>query len=458
MNFYNLQKEFEDAEYLFNLPADESKPYEHKYAAREKLNKILLNVGEVQDKDTRFVIQMLVNFHLATNYLETEENFQAEKHFQETIKILSHLPPKSMQYYLNYLQECYNALGILLTNREDVSNGLSAFAKAEQLKTVADQIYAVTKTCDVFSSIEYSRLLSDPNNKEKIRFTSYLEGGLNILRFEKNFTLTIFYMAQAYTKANLKYKAAEYCGDTLKRQFERNEYELKDWCVNCMSLTDYFIEHRQFAQAQYILAAGMSVIPEGKKKKLRASFHMALGRYLLEFLKFAVEKYRLGQSEEPILKTEINKKTLEFNGVGVKFVELNVPKNYEEMASVFRQLNTQAKKALQVYVLDGYVTENIQICRDLSLAYKMLTIIETDPEKILALHERRRELLETPASEINPKAYENFYQVFIIILMKIRLIFVTLPFSIFHWSLETSITVSSKLSGRSRTKRTLEKD
>ncbi len=94
MNLYNLQKEFEDAEYLFNLTADESKLYEDKYSAREKHNKVLLNVGKVQDKETRFMIEMFVNLYLATNFLETEDNSQAEKHFREALKVLSHLTSK----------------------------------------------------------------------------------------------------------------------------------------------------------------------------------------------------------------------------------------------------------------------------------------------------------------------------------------------------------------------------
>ncbi len=81
-----------------------------------------------------------------------------------------------------------------------MSNGLNAFAKTEQPKTVVNQIYTMTKSCDVFSSIEYTQLLSHPNNKENICFTSYLAGGLNRLRFEKNLALTIFYMEQPYTR------------------------------------------------------------------------------------------------------------------------------------------------------------------------------------------------------------------------------------------------------------------
>lgn len=37
-------------------------------------------------------------------------------------------------------------------------------------------------------------------------------------------TLTLFYLAQAYTKIGLRDKAAEHCGMTLQRQFATQTY------------------------------------------------------------------------------------------------------------------------------------------------------------------------------------------------------------------------------------------
>lgn len=49
------------------------------------------------------------------------------------------------------------------------------------------------------------------------QFNFYYQGGNDFEQIEENHTLTLFYLAQAYTKINLKHKAAEYCGLTLKR-------------------------------------------------------------------------------------------------------------------------------------------------------------------------------------------------------------------------------------------------
>ena len=90
-----------------------------------------------------------------------------------------------------------------------------------------------------------------------------------------------------------------------------------------MQLADYFLDKEQFAQAEYCLFAGLSLIPSGNMNqsalsnemeeskhnvtttsvglgtvgfpeeidKLRADFDMQLGRYYLIRLKFAVHHF-----------------------------------------------------------------------------------------------------------------------------------------------------------------------
>jgi len=50
------------------------------------------------------------------------------------------------------------------------------------------------------------------------------EGGFDHEQIEDSYTLTLFYLAQAYTKMNFKTKAAEHCGMTLQRQYSNNKY------------------------------------------------------------------------------------------------------------------------------------------------------------------------------------------------------------------------------------------
>ena len=64
------------------------------------------------------------------------------------------------------------------------------------------------------------------------------------------------------------------------------------------------------------------------------------------------------------------------------------------------------KQFLEYYKLDGYVTEHIQINRDISQLYKYLITFENDNNRIFAMLERRINLLEPINNEINHKLDE----------------------------------------------------
>jgi len=70
---------------------------------------------------------------------------------------------------------------------------------------------------------------------------------------ESAHTLTLFYLAQSYTKLGLKDKAAESCGYTLQRQFATNKFEINDFCHKLIGLAEYYEGNRYYAQALYLL-------------------------------------------------------------------------------------------------------------------------------------------------------------------------------------------------------------
>lgn len=57
------------------------------------------------------------------------------------------------------------------------------------------------------------------------------------------------------------------------------------------------------------------------------------------------------------------------------FPHVILPTDIEACKSLFRQANTQFKKALEVFVLDGYVTEHIEILFSQSRLYRALAIL-----------------------------------------------------------------------------------
>lgn len=191
----------------------------------------------------------------------------------------------------------------------------------------------------------------------------------------------------------------------MKRQLAFKEYEVKDWAVNCINLAEYFVKNGHFAQAEYCLFAGIQILPQdlNKKRKLRATFQMQLARYYLERLNFGVNNY---VSQRELVPEIVHKKFVEFPELNVKFPTITDIQDIEQAKLLFRLANTQFKKAIDFFLLDGYVTEHVQIRQDISKLYKYLSMIEPDRARAFAMVDRRREYLEPLIKELNPKAYE----------------------------------------------------
>jgi len=151
-----------------------------------------------------------------------------------------------MPAFLNYLQELYNSLAVLFSEYE---NNDKAICYAEKAERVYHQIHSMGKTTDRFGSNLFRHLKAqtlEPETK-KFQHCFYFEGGIHHVKTEKLYTHTLFYKAQILTKIGLKKQAAEYCGLTMKRQYEMNDYEIRDWCYNCINLSEYYTENGYFA-------------------------------------------------------------------------------------------------------------------------------------------------------------------------------------------------------------------
>jgi KIF-binding protein len=201
-------------------------------------------------------------------------------------------------------------------------------------------------------------------------------------------------------------KAVQNCADTMKRQLTFKEYEIKDWAVNCINIAEYFVKNGHLAQAEYCLLSGFAILPEDntRKKKLRATLQMQLGRYYMERMAIQAALFRESQTLD---QDKALKKFVEFPELSVKFPsKVDDFKSIEDAKTLFRLANTQFKRSLDYFVLDGYVTEHIQMKQDVSKLYKLLSSLESDKDRFIAMQERRRELLEPITKDINPKAYE----------------------------------------------------
>ena len=79
-------------------------------------------------------------------------------------------------------------------------------------------------------------------------------------------------------------------------------------------------------------------------------------------------------------------KAVEFVELEMKWPEIKTLSTAEDAKTLFKLANTQFKKALEYFILDGYVTEHVTIKQGVCALYKSLTRVEQDPARALLMH------------------------------------------------------------------------
>lgn len=274
-----LQYKLEEAFIHANTPAPETAPYENFYKAREIYKEVLedeMLVEKTENKEEQeteeniiqedettneknlknidnidiVCLKAHVRFLLASNYYETEERGLAKEEFQAFIEILSRLPFSKAINFMNCTQYTFNALALIHINTDDDERGHAYLLKAEKLynklrELLIENPVSCYNTVDLYSAkLRFFNALKNredlnesdckifktysKNGKEvKPVFRFFYQGGLNIEKTEEQYTLTCFYLAQAKTKEGKKDQAANYCGKTLKRQFDIGQFEVR---------------------------------------------------------------------------------------------------------------------------------------------------------------------------------------------------------------------------------------
>ena len=350
----------------------------------------------------------ILHFYLGMFNLNNEDQTICEAPFNKAINYFNTLPTLIKMRYINLYQEIFNNLGIIYYHKGEIKKGLQHLGKAEQIYKVFSGLNGYNFTNDFPKFMKSCCSNNEEGGNHEMEFFSfYIDGGINKKSFEHNYTLTIFYYAQAFTKLGFRKKAIKYCSLILKRQIEFNEYELKDALVNCLNLSDFYMENQHFAQAEYILISAMSLLPDEQTKEeiLRAALQNQLGKYFLERLKFAVIRVKENNliSDNDNIFNIVNKKIFTFNTLNIVWPQIKDVVNIEQAKSLFRLANTQFKKALNFYNIKDYIFEHIQICQSISQLYKNLISFEFDNGRIFAMEERRINILKPLLEKIGPK-------------------------------------------------------
>lgn len=100
---------------------------------------------------------------------------------------------------------------------------------------------------------------------------------------------------------------------------------------------------------------------------------------------------------------------LRFESLEVTSLEQSVPdhliKSYDEARVLFLEGQKWLNISKQFYVLDGHVTNHVEIIQDLSQLYKLLSFFDEDFDRRCKMHKRRVDMLSEVLIELNPQHY-----------------------------------------------------
>lgn len=383
-------------EWLSSREDDQSAPFDSKYAARDKLIEERVRIcaalgcsAEPPTSESTFPdgpprllgLLAIVDSLIGLNFTSTEEYHAGEMYIENGLRWFEKNPSDYTVEYLDSL----NQLGAIWSNREEYDKSLGFLNKAESFyKEVA------------------APAIGTPQHR----------------RIEDAYTLTAFFLAQVYSNQGNAQSSAEYCQLCLQRQLDDFEVlNLVDFACNCIGLFNFYVLSEHYTQAEYCLHAAEFVLKradptprtkayiekEGGLPQTLAELQKTWGRFYSMLLRLGWEQLNAGSDAPPYVAKELQvvyKKLPSFT-----LASSALPSNFEEALSVFKKGEQALDKAKEYFLLDGWVTDHLEILSELSNMYSTLSNYESDVAGKCKMLKRKINLFEPIISELNPRVY-----------------------------------------------------
>ena len=182
------------------------------------------------------VIGALLNGLLGRNFMDTEEPGAAQPKLEAAIEVLEGSPEEAVA-----LVDALNSLGVLWANRGEAQRSLELLERAQKAHAAAR---------------------ADGANLEAKQ------------RLEDQYTLTTFYLAQAYGLLGRRAESAAHCHETMKRQLARRgmsgggefAYDAREWARNACDLSKYYCSVERYDVAEHCLRAAESMLTSARRR------------------------------------------------------------------------------------------------------------------------------------------------------------------------------------------------
>lgn len=371
-----------------------------------------------------------VYYYLGSISVDVEEVTNARKFLEKCKEIIE--PFKLTPEVVQVTQLMFNQLAILTAENEP-----------------QDSLVHITDAKNVYESFKATHQMPIDINDLFVANIEAYDVEKAVYNFEKNYTLTLYYLAQIHGALKDSIKSSIYCHVTLQRQLEYDDYDPIDWALNAATLSQVFMEQNGFKQARHHLAASSCILDKYEEKLNQISEHSEESDAKRENFKhrsadvarcwakyglllLSVSKERLLKHTDDInkngsLSTDMSKLELNSDDAAVHVEDLShldFPtldlSSYEaqitdqfvltmqDARKVFTNIHKWLNKAHEYYTINNLASDYIEIAQDKSQMYANLAFFEDIPENQAKLHKRRADLLETIVREINPTYYLQY--------------------------------------------------
>lgn len=413
-----------------------SEPYEKKYEAMkilkemaDELNSTVTNLIEAENET---VMLAITHLNLGILHSDTEETKAAEEQFTTCIGLLKDRELESK--VILPVISAFNQLGILHAQWGEPVKAKVSLERAEKL---------------YIDFTENIRL--DPVNMGITMGMEDVEGELSAESvLEKLHTLTLYYLAQVYCALDDKHKFAAYCHRTLSKQLSQDEtthdLDYIDWALNAATLSQYYIEHDNFAQARYHLSAASHVLqkhrdnletkgPRETSESVAAEYEnydhrsadvaRCWAKYGMTLLSASKERLlkRVDEEEEEeedqcALEDSRSPTESSKSVANLRFVDIEPELetiagqvtdryllDFNDARLVFLNVQKWLDKAKTYYTLENHASDYARIAQDVSQTYRYLLFYEEQEDRQAKMHKRRIDVLEDVIKELNPQYY-----------------------------------------------------
>ncbi|XP_029001027.1 KIF-binding protein [Betta splendens] len=372
-----------------------------------------------------------VEYYLGVNHVDTEELSAGQEHLTNCMKLLDRCGVSSQNVSL--FIHVRNQLGILWAGREEMET-------AQGYLETAESIYK-----------DYMKEDGSPPTD----MTEYFTTEENLLthqertkRFELAYTHTMYYLAQVYKNLEQTERAATYCQSTLQRQLQLNQFSPMEWALNAATLSQYYITKGRYMEGRHCLSAATVVsglageVPseaaaresetESERREQLRQKRAEIARCWIKYCRNLLQDARkllednigeLDTDRQEELKRERRRDEEEeekgrkgavlfgsedtFDSIAS--VEEKVlclyPLDFTEARAVFLVGQNYVTQAKEYYLMDGYVTDHIEILQDHSALFRALAFFEEDLERRCKMHKRRVDMLEPICNDLNSQYY-----------------------------------------------------